>query len=174
MNNPKQILPPGQKTRPWSLSTLLGAATSVVCMGSMGAMGAAAGAAGVSGAAAGAGGMAGMAGAVATTPGHMPFVTQLLQSVGLSALTQIPDAVLRPIFILLLILGVVGAYLAYRAHRQPGPLLLTAVASVLLYVSIYVRATDPLYYLSLMLLLVGSVWSFVSTRRGAAAAPSGL
>ncbi len=79
----------------------------------------------------------------------------------LGALTQVPDMVLRPIFILLLIAGIAGSYLAYRVHRKVGPLLVTVLASILLYVSIYVTASDPLYYLSLALLFAGAIWNLL-------------
>ncbi|MHB8629727.1 MAG: MerC family mercury resistance protein [Aggregatilineales bacterium] len=144
-----------QKAHAWSLSTLLCAVTSVVCMGSMGAMGIAAsvGAAATSS-------MAGMEG-IGTTPPptHAAFTTQLLQSIGLGALTQIPDSVLRPIFVALLVVGIVGSYLTYHVHKHIGPLLLTMLASALLYIGIYVSASDLLYYVSLVLLLIGSGWN---------------
>ncbi len=140
----------GKKTKVLSSGTLLSALTSVVCMGSMGAMGLATTATA---------GMAGMSGAT-----HVAFVTQLLQNAGLGVLTQIPDAVLRPLFIALLILGIAGAYLAYRMHRQIGPLILTVLASLMLYTGIYIVLSDPLYYLGLAMLLIGTVWNFLSHR----------
>lgn len=140
----------GNKTKVLSSGTLLSALTSVVCMGSMGAMGLAATATATAG-------MAGMGGAA-----HVAFVTQLLRNAGLGALTQIPDAVLRPLFIALLILGIAGAYLAYRAHRQIGPLILILLASLILYAGIYIVLSDPLYYLGLAMLLIGTVWNFLS------------
>ncbi len=103
-----------------------------------------------------------MGGAAAGGAIHVAFITQLLQNVGLGVLTQIPDTVLRPLFIALLVLGIIGAYLAYRTHRQIGPLILTVLASVMLYVGIYIVISDPLYYLGLAMLLVGTVWNFLS------------
>ncbi len=149
----------GNKTKVLSSGTLLSALTSVVCMGSMGAMGLAATATATATATAG---MAGMGGAAAGGATHVAFVTQLLRSAGLEALTQIPDAVLRPLFIALLILGIAGAYLAYRAHRQIGPLILILLASLILYAGIYIVLSDPLYYLGLAMLLIGTVWNFLS------------
>ncbi len=60
------------KVRVWSLSALLGGIVSVACMGSMGAMSAAA-----------TGGMAGMGSTVAASSGHVVFMTQMLQAIGL-------------------------------------------------------------------------------------------
>ncbi len=142
--------------RAGSLSPLLAGATSVVCMGSMGAMAAASAGAAV-------GGMAGMGAAATGTVRHVAFTTALLQQVGLGALTSIPDAVLRPIFVVLLALGIGGAYLAYRLHRQGGPLLLTIGASILLYIGIYIVVADPLYYLGLLLLLAGTIWNGIAS-----------
>lgn len=142
-----------QMARAWSLSTLLSALTSLVCMGSMGAMAVAA-----SAGAAATGSMAGMRN-MGTTPSHVAFTTQLLQSIGLGALTQIPDTILRPIFVILLAVGIVGSYMSYRIHRRVWPLLLVVLASVLLYIGIYAVPSDPLYYLSLVLLILGSIWN---------------
>jgi len=149
--------------RAWSLSPLLAGATSVVCMGSMGAVAAAS-------AGAAASGMAGMGAAATGAVGHGAFTTALLQQVGLGALTSIPDAVLRPLFVVLLALGIGGTYLAYRTHRQRGPLLLTSGASILLYIGIYIVVADPLYYLGLGLLLAGIIWNGVATAGGRAQA----
>lgn len=144
--------------RVWSLSTLLSAVTSIVCMGSMGAMGIAA-----SAGAAATGSMAGMDGmGVTPTPSHVAITTQFLQSIGLGSLTQIPDTILRPVFIVLLAIGVVGSYVAYRNHRHIGPLLTVVSASILLYIGIYILPSDGLYYFSLALLLLGSVWNILT------------
>ncbi len=155
-----------QAGRAWSLSPLLAEATSIVCMGSMGAMAAAS-------AGAAAGGMAGMGAAATGAVGHDAVTTALLPQVGLGGLTGIPDAVLRPLLVVLLALGIGGTYLAYRTHRQGGPLLLTIGASILLYSGIYVVVADPLYYLGLGLLLAGILWNAVVTagRRAQAARP---
>ncbi len=147
-----------KKKQALSSSAFLGALTSVACMGSMGAMGVAATATA---------GMAGMSGATVGATRVAP-ITALLQNAGLGALTQIPDAVLRPIFILLLLIGIVGAYFAYRAHGQIGPFLVTVLASALLYSSIYVAPSDPFYYVSFALLIAGALWSMlVRSGRGA-------
>ncbi|PZR98436.1 MAG: hypothetical protein DLM69_08645 [Candidatus Chloroheliales bacterium] len=148
-----------QTGRNWSLGAILGAATSVVCMGSMGAMGVVAGA---SAAATAATGVAGMGAMAAGAPGQPSFTKQLLQAVGLGVLTQIPDAVLRPLLFVLLLAGIGGAYLAYRFHHHLAPLLLTIVASVLLYVGIYVISSDQLYYVGLSLLLAGGIWGVLA------------
>jgi len=147
-----------RKIQVWSLSTLLSAAMSLICMGSMGAMGIAA-----SAGAAVAGSMAGMNGAVVTSgPSHVALTTQFLQRIGMDALTHIPDTTLRPIFIVLLLVGVLGSYIAYRNHRSFAPMLIVVGASILLYTGIYVIPSDALYYLSLMLLLLGSAWNVLA------------
>src|SRR5262249_11743379 len=133
---------------------MLGAITSLVCMGSMGAMSIAA-----SAGSAATSGMAGMGTMGSTPPSHVAFMTSLFQSLGLSALTQIPDAVLRPVLIILLGVGIIGAYVRYRAHGKVWPFLLVVVATILLYTSIYVFPGDALYFFSLVLLLLGSLWN---------------
>lgn len=144
-----------RKVQVWSLSTLLSVVTSVICMGSMGAMGIAA-----SAGAAATGRMAGMDG-MGTAPSHIAITTQFLQSIGLGILTQIPDTILRPVFVLLLAVGIIGSYIAYRNHHHIGPLLVVVGASVLLYIGIYVSPSDGLYYFSLALLLIGSIWNIL-------------
>lgn len=138
----------------WSLSTVLSALTSLVCMGSMGAMGAAAsvGAAATSS-------MAGMSTMATPAPSHIALTTQLFQSIGLGGLTQIPDDMLRPLFIILLIVGIIGSYLSYRVHGRKLPFLLTLLASVSLYLSIYLNPSDLLYYLSLIILILAAFWN---------------
>ncbi len=66
---------------------------------------------------------------------------------------------LRSVFVILLAVGIVGSYLTYRVHRRIWPLLLLVLASVLLYISIYVVPSDPLYYASLVLLVIGTIWN---------------
>ncbi len=110
-------------------------------------------------------GMVGMGVAGATGATRVALVTQFLQNIGLGALTQIPDPALWPVFILLLLVGIVGTYFAYRVHKQVGPLLLVALASSLLYTGIYITPSDPLYYLGLVVLLTSTVWNLVARRR---------
>jgi hypothetical protein len=81
-------------------------------MASMGAMGAAVTA-----------GMAGMGAAAATTR-HVPAVTRALHAVGLGALTHVPNAVLQPLLIVLLLVAIGTALWRARGARTTPALAL--------------------------------------------------
>lgn len=151
---------PGSSGKLASVCNACSAATSVVCMGSMGAALAAAGAGGAAGMA----GMAGMA-----SGGPTPLATQLLAAIGLGALNQIPDAILRPVFIALLLVTAYSAYRAYCASAWLGAYALGAYALTLasglaLYGAIYLWMSDALYYLAFGGMLVASASSLIATR----------
>ena len=141
---------------------VVAAGTSVVCMASMGATVAAS----VAGATAG---MAGMGAAAATTT-HVPAVTHALRAVGLGALTHVPNAVLQPLLIILLLIASGAALWRARVARTTPALTLALViiaAATGLYASIYVTVSETGYWLALVVLLLASVLSaWVGRRRG--------
>lgn len=155
----------GGEGRQWvGVCNACSATTSVVCMGSMGAAVAAAGASGAAGAA----GMAGMSAASGA-----PFITVLLGAVGLDALNHVPDPVLRPIFVALLLVSAASAYLAYRTSGRVGPFALTVASGLTLYGGIYLWMSEPLYYLGFAGILAAAAWAILAARRSALAfAPS--
>lgn len=136
----------------------------MVCMGSMGAAAVAAGAAGATSVAgmAGMGSMATMADSTAPpAAATAPFLTSLLQQIGLGFLNQVPDSVLRPVFIVLLLLSISTAYLSFRSHGRPQALLLTALSGALLYSGIYLWMSELLYSVGLVGMLGAAVWGLV-------------
>jgi len=139
---------------------VVAAGASVVCMASMGAM--------VAASAVGAtAGMAGMGAVAASTP-HVPAVTHALRAVGLGALTHVPNAVLQPLLIVLLLVASEAALWRARVARTTRALTLALVivtAAVGLYASIYVTVSDAGYGLALVVLLLASVLSTWSGRR---------
>jgi len=133
---------------------------SVVCMASMGAMVAAS----TAGATAG---MAGMGAAAASTP-HVPAITRALRAVGLGALTHVPNAVLQPLLIVLLLVASGAALWRARIARTTVALslaLLIIAAAVGLYASIYVTVSEGGYWITLAVLILASVLSAWSGRR---------
>ncbi len=132
---------------------------SVVCMASMGAMVAASTA----------GATAGMGAVAASTP-HVPAVTHALRAVGLGALTHVPNAVLQPLLIVLLLIAIGAALWRARVARTTPALTLALVivaAAVGLYASIYVTVSETGYWLALVVLILASVLSaWVGRRRG--------
>ncbi len=141
---------------------VVAAGTSVVCMASMGAMVAAT----TAGATAG---MAGMGAAAASTP-HVPAIIRALRAVGLGALTHVPNAVLQPLLIILLLIASGAALWRARVARTTPALTLALViiaAATGLYASIYVTVSETGYWLALVVLLLASVLSaWVGRRRG--------
>jgi len=141
---------------------VVAAGTSVVCMASMGAMVAATTTSATAG-------MAAMGAAAASTP-HVPAITRALRAVGLGALTHVPNAVLQPLLIILLLIAI-GAALwrarnAWTAQALALALLIVA-AAVGLYASIYVTVSETGYWLALVVLIFASVLSaWVGRRRG--------
>jgi len=133
---------------------------SVVCMASMGAMVAAS----TAGATAG---MAGM-GAAAASTSHVPAITRTLRATGLGALTHVPNAVLQPLLIVLLLVAIGAALWRARIARTTVALslaLLIIAAAVGLYASIYVTVSEGGYWITLAVLILASVLSSWSGRR---------
>lgn len=141
-----------------SICNACSAGTSVVCMGSMGAAVAVAGATGAAGA-------AGMVGMSSVSGAGLPLTTVLLSAVGLDVLNHVPEAVLRPIFIALLLVSAASAYLAYRTSGRPGPLAFTVASGLSLYSGIYIWMSEPLYYLGFAGMLAAAGWAIVAARR---------
>jgi len=141
---------------------VVAAGTSVVCMASMGAMVAATTASATAG-------MAGMGAAAVSTP-HVPAITRALRAVGLGALTHVPNAVLQPLLIILLLIAIGAALWRARVARTTPALTLALVivaAATGLYASIYVTVSQTGYWLALVVLLLASVLSaWVGRRRG--------
>jgi hypothetical protein len=134
---------------------VVAAGASVVCMASMGAMGAAATA-----------GMAGMS-AVAATP-HVPAVTRALRAVGLGVLTHVPNAVLQPLLIVLLLVAIGTALWRARSARTTAALALTLLivaAAAGLYASIYLTVSETGYWIALAVLILASILSAWAGRR---------
>ncbi len=148
------------RVRRWDTAcTVCTAGVSVVCMSSMAAALAAVGAA----AGAGAASMAGMASAAGETTA-LSLLPRLFERLGLGLLDRLPNKILQPLLIVLLALSVGTAYLAYRGHHRPQALILAGASAVVMYVSIYVRMSDPLYLLSLSGLIGAGLWSIYLAR----------
>ncbi len=133
---------------------------SVVCMASMGAM--------VATSTAGAtAGMAGMGAAAATTT-HVPAVTHMLRAVGLGELTHIPNAVLQPLLLVLLLVALGAALWRARVARTMPALalaLLIIATAAVLYASIYITISETGYWIALVVLILASVLSAWPRRR---------
>jgi hypothetical protein len=128
----------------------------------LGAAGAAAGAGTTSMAAMGS--MSGI-GAASTSSAALPLLPTVLERMGLGLFNQLPNEVLQPLLVVLLLASLATAYLAYRGHARPSALILTAVSGVVMYLSIYAWMSDALYVVSLVGLVAGGLWGLYLTRR---------
>ncbi|MBI4236337.1 MAG: hypothetical protein HY688_03160 [Chloroflexi bacterium] len=122
-------------------------------MGSMGAALAGASSAGAAGVAS----MSGMG-------SRLPFVSRLMEALGLGALNSLPDTVLRPVLIAVLALAIGTALVGFLGHRRPQVLLVTVLSATVTYPSIYLWMSEPLYIMSLAGMLAGGVWGVFLAR----------
>jgi len=138
------------------------AGVSVVCMSSMVA----------SLTATAVGGVAGMAGmeSMATTErsSGLLFLPRLFDRLGLGFLNQLPNAILQPLLIVLLMASVGAAFITYRRHRRPHTLTLAAASALAMYFSIYVWMSDLLYLSSLLGQLGAGIWAMYLVPRAPA------
>lgn len=134
------------------------AGASVVCMSSMGAAIAALGAA----TGAGATGMAGMG----SMTGSL-LLTGFFESIGLGILNRLPNEIAQPLLIALILLSIATTYIAYRAHRQRGALVLAGVSGLAMYAGIYLSMSEFVYFISLIAFIIASVWGFTAARNAA-------
>jgi len=143
---------------------LVAGAASVVCMASMGAMVAAS----TAGATVATAGMAGMGAAAACTP-PLPALTRALRAVGLGALTHVPNAVLHPLLLVLLLVASGAVLWRARGARTTSAVvfaLIIAAAAAGLDASIYVAVSEAGYGVALAILVLASLLSAWHVRRG--------
>ncbi len=126
---------------------------SVICMAQMGTMGTVGATAGTMG----------TMGAVAT--GSIPFITIAFQAVGLGFLLALPAFFYQILLIVILAFTIVSTYFSYRFHRRPGPLVLAAMSSIFVYGSIYLLASEYLYWIGFVLMFSSGAWNYAMTKR---------
>lgn len=126
------------------------ACTSTVCMAQMGTMAA-------TGTTMGAMGAAGAASSV-------PLLTLAFQAAGLGFLLAFPPAWYQIALIIILGVTIAASYLSYKFHKSVGPLGLTILSSFLIYGSIYVFVSELFYWISFVLLLLSTAWSYKVSR----------
>lgn len=95
--------------------------------------------------------------------GFGPLIA-LLSAIGAGFLLN--DAVLAPLLLVFLALGVVGLSFSYKRHRKPYSLMLHVVGSVLVFVFAFIRYFSPLVWLGIAMLLGASMYDFFAQRIG--------
>jgi hypothetical protein len=113
-------------------------------------------------------GMAGMGATAASAP-HVPTATRVLRAVGLGGLAHVPNAVLQPLLIVLLLVTIGAALWRVRVGRSTLAAvlaLLIVAAAVGLYASIYIAVSETGYWIALTILVLASFLSAWSGRRG--------
>ncbi len=121
------------------------ACTSLVCMAQMGAMATAGGAA--------------MGAMSAASTGSIPLLTRVFQIIGLGFLLGLPSLLYQVLLIAGVVVTIFLAGVSYKGHRNPGPLVFTIVSSALLYGSIYMIPSEPIYWIAFGLMLVSAIWT---------------
>lgn len=121
--------------------------TSLVCMAQMGATAATGGA------------VMGTMGAAATS-GSVPLITSVFQSIGLGVLLTLPASFYQSLLVIVLGLTIVASYLSYKFHQKAGPFSLVIISSLLIYGSIYIFMSEPLYWIAFVLMLLSMVWNY--------------
>ncbi len=110
---------------------------------------------------------AGAAAAAFTTLCCLGFAAalSLASAVGATFLTR--DATLKPLLVATIILTVVGSALTYRRHRNPLPLILTALAGAWVFLFIFTvgGAPRPVVWAGLAVFLGVQVWDLILIRR---------
>lgn len=89
----------------------------------------------------------------------------LASAAGATFLTE--DATLKPLLLATIILTVVGSALTYRRHRNPLPLVLTALAGAWVFMFIFTiaGAPHPVVWAGLAVFLGVQVWDLILIRR---------
>lgn len=121
------------------------ACTSAVCMAQMGTM---------------ASTSAAMGAMSAASAGSVPLLTLAFQAAGLGLLLAFPPVLYQLLLTIILGTTIVASYFSYKFHKNTGPLLLTIVSSLLIYGSIYLFVSEPLYWISFAMLLLSTGWSY--------------
>lgn len=139
------------KNKKTGVTQAASACTSLVCMAQMGTMTAA-------------GGVAMGAMSVATTS-SVPFITFVFQTIGLGFLLVFPAILYQILLIVVLGFTVIVSYFSYKFHKNIGLFALVLISSFLLYTSIYLFISEPLYWIAFVLMLVSVVWSYKIKRK---------
>ena len=92
----------------------------------------------------------------------VPAVISLASAVGAGFLLQ--DKYLQPLLILTLLLTIAASALTFARHRNPVPLMITAVSAVLVYWFIYRDYRVPLVWVGIAAMVGAQVWDVVAVR----------
>ena len=131
--------------------------TSVVCMAQMGTTIVAGGAS------------MGAMGAAASS--SVPLLTVAFQAAGLGFLLALPASFYQILLVVVLGFTVISSYFSYTFHKNPGPFGLVVFSSILLYISIYLLMSEPLYWTAFVLMLLSAAWSYKTVKRKSNIAP---
>ncbi len=82
----------------------------------------------------------------------------------LGATFLLNDATLRPLLIATLVVTLIGSALTFRLHRNPLPVILTAISGPWIYFFTFVHWTPPLVWTGLAVLIGAQLWDYRRTR----------
>lgn len=92
-----------------------------------------------------------------TCPACLAAYTGVLSAFGVSFVLN--EAILAPVIVFFLLLGIYSVRRASRSHKQRGPLAMTVVASVLVVVGRLIWSVPALLYLGSALLIAATLWN---------------
>lgn len=108
--------------------------------------------------------MAGISAVGTATTVSTPFITLAFQAVGLGILLALPALLYETLLIIILAVTALSSYLSYRFHRRVGPFGLALVSSLVIYSSIYLLVSEPLYWSGFALMIISAIWNQLATR----------
>lgn len=96
------------------------------------------------------------------------FLPRLFDRLGLGALSRLPNTILQPLLIGLLMVSMGAALVAYQGHRRPYTLTFAVTSALAMYISIYVWMSDLLYLSSMLGQLGAGIWAMYLVSRAPA------
>jgi hypothetical protein len=112
-----------------------------------------------------AGTMGAMGGVGTATAVSTPFMTLAFRAIGLEFLLAFPALLYQALLVAVLAFTVLSSYFSHRAHKRQGPFILALVSSLLIYGSIYLLASEVLYWAGFALMLFSGMWSYAAIRQ---------
>ncbi len=107
--------------------------------------------------------------AAAACPVCFPKLAVLGAVFGLGAMASY-EALFLSLAQVLVAVSLIGHIAAYRKHNNPWPMGLVFLSTASFFVSLYVRVSETLSYVSLVGLILASVWLIFDDRRRVACA----
>jgi len=93
----------------------------------------------------------------------LPGMVAFLSAIGVGFL--IKDAILIPLLVLFMIVGLVGLFRSFQRHGKPQAMLLNGLSAITVMLMLLVWFNRPLIYLGALGLVASSLWDMLLHRR---------